>query len=269
MKDKLKDFYNDLYERELSENTISAYKTALSQYFSQHEELTKSNLIEWKRKMIDATKPKTVNARIIAVNQFLKFIGKSDMCLRKIKVQSQSSIENVISAEEFTKLLDCLQADGKIKGYLICLFLGKTGARVSELRQFKKKDLKQGFCELHTKGKLRRIYFCDSLLKDKNITYWKNKADNDYLFDSRFSEQITARGVAQLLQQYSKNYGINPKVMHPHSFRHFFAIEFLKRDKDISLLADLMGHSSINTTTIYLRLNQEQQIDRLNKAMNF
>ena len=93
--------------------------------------------------------------------------------------------------------------------------------------------------------------------------------DDDFLFQNRFGEQITTRGIAQQLTNYANKYGINKKVMHPHSFRHFFAIEFLKRDNDIALLADLMGHSSIKTTAIYLRLSKQQQIERLNKAMNF
>lgn len=269
MEERLNDFFNDMYERELSENTISAYKAGLNKYFSKYNELTKSNLIEWKKTMVEKEKTRSVNARIIAMNQFLKFIGRHDLCLRKIKEQTRTSVENVISYDDFNKLLNGLKNDGRIKAYLICLFLGKTGARVSELIQFKKSDLKQGFAEMHTKGKIRRIYFCKSLLEDEHLKYFEDKKDDDFIFDSRFGEQITKRGIAQLLQNSARIYGIDRKVMHPHSFRHFFAIEFLKRDKDIALLADLLGHSSINTTMIYTRLNQSQQVERLNSAMNF
>ena len=120
-----------------------------------------------------------------------------------------------------------------------------------------------------SKGKIRRIYFCDSLRNDEVYAFFADFKDDDFLFQNRWGEQITARGISQQLINYAHKYSINEKVMHPHSFRHFFAIEFLKHDNDISLLADLMGHSSINTTAIYLTLSKEEQIDRLNKAMNF
>ena len=137
------------------------------------------------------------------------------------------------------------------------------------MRQFKKKDLVKGYAEIPTKGKIRRIYFCDRLRNDEVYAFFADFKDDDFLFQNRWGEQITARGISQQLINYAHKYSINKKVMHPHSFRHFFAIEFLRHDNDISLLADLMGHSSINTTAIYLRLSKEQQIDRLKKEMNF
>lgn len=265
----IRDFENYLWERELAPNTIRAYIAHVSKYFEKYEDITKNNLIEWKRWLLEMMKPKSVNHYITAMSEYLKFIGRPDLVLKKVKVQTQSAIENVISLEEFEKLLNCLKKDGKMKMYYLVLFLGKTGARVSELRQFKKRDMLRGYAEIPTKGKIRRVYFCDSLRSEEVYSFFNVFKDDDFLFQNRYGEQITTRGIAQQLINYARKYGINEKVMHPHSFRHFFAIEFLKRDNDISLLADLMGHGSINTTAIYLRLSKEQQIDRLNKAMNF
>ena len=266
---KLIDFENYLWERELAQNTIRGYVDHVSKYFKSYDDITKRNLIEWKRGLLERMKPKSVNHYITAISEYLKFIGEPNLMLKKIKVQLQNNVENVITREEFEKLLKCLKHDGKRKMYYICLFLGKTGARVSELRQFKKKDLLRGYAEIPTKGKIRRVYFCDSLRSEDVYSFFVVFKDDDFLFQNRFGEQITTRGIAQQLTNYANKYGINKKVMHPHSFRHFFAIEFLKRDNDIALLADLMGHSSIKTTAIYLRLSKQQQIERLNKAMNF
>ncbi len=265
----IRDFENYLWEKELAPNTIKSYIDHVSKYFDKYDEITKSNLIEWKRGLLERMKPKSANHYITAISEYLKFIGKPDLVLKKVKVQMTNAVENVISRDEFDLLLERLKTDGKKKMYYICLFLGKTGARVSEFRQFKKKDLIKGYAEIPTKGKIRRVYFCDSLRNEEVLSFFSALGDNDFLFSNRFGEQITTRGIAQQLQNYAHKYGINEKVMHPHSFRHFFAVEFLKRDKDISLLADLMGHNSINTTAIYLRLNKQQQIERLNKAMNF
>lgn len=265
----IRDFENYLWERELAPNTIRSYIEHVTKYFEKYDDITKSNLIEWKRGLLERMKPKSVNHYITAMSEYLKFIGRSELALKKVKVQVQQTVENVISREEFDKLLKSLKDDGKMKMYYICLFLGKTGARVSELRQFKKKDMLRGYAEIPTKGKIRRVYFCDSLRSKEVYRFFNELKDDDFLFQNRWGEQITARGISQQLINYAHKYSINEKVMHPHSFRHFFAIEFLKHDNDISLLADLMGHSSINTTAIYLRLSKEQQIDRLNKAMNF
>lgn len=269
MNDKLKDFENYLWEKELAPSTIKSYIDHAANYFAKFDEITKSNLIEWKKSLLEDKKPKSVNHYITAISEYLKFIGKPELVLKKIKVQTRQTVDNVITREDFNKLIDGLKKDGKMRMYYLVLFLGKTGARVSELIKFKKCDLKRGYAEIPTKGKIRRIYFCDSLRTGEIFDYYADLNDNDFLFNSRFGAQITTRGIAQNLQYMADRYGIDKKVMHPHSFRHFFAVEFLKRDKDISLLADLMGHSSINTTAIYLRLNEKQQIDRLNTAMSF
>ena len=269
MDERLSKFENYLWEEELASNTLRSYLDHVSKYFKRYSEINKNNLIEWKRYLLTIMQPKSVNHYITAITKYLKFIGKSELVLKKVKVQERTSVNNVISHEEFEKLLLCLKKDNNLRMYYLCLFLGKTGARVSELVQFKKADLIHGYAELPTKGKVRRIYFCDSLRTPEVFRFFRDYKETDYLFKNRYGTQITSRGVAQQLQNYAKRYGINKRVMHPHSFRHFFAIEFLKRDKDIALLADLMGHSSINTTAIYLRLSQEQQIDRLNKAMDF
>lgn len=265
----LKEFELHLWEKELAENTIRSYRQHICHYFERYDEITKANLIEWKKGLQESLSPKSVNHYLCMMNEYLKYIGRNDLQLRKIKVQSVTTVENVISFEEVNKLLDYLKTDNNMRWYYVVLFLGKTGVRVNELIKLRFSDLKRGYADIPTKGKIRRIYFCESLRTEEIFNHFNYKKDNDYLFENRFGEQITARGVAQQLQNFAKKYGINPKVMHPHSFRHFFAIEFLKRDKDITLLADLMGHSSINTTSIYLRLTREEQQERLNKAMSF
>ncbi len=268
-KERLKDFELYLYDRELAENTIRAYRQHLSDYFSKYDEVSKKNLIEWKEGLKKRLCPVSINNYLSMMNEYLKYLGKHDLILRKIKVQKVTTVENVISFDEFNKLLTCLKNDGNVRWYYVVLFLGKTGARVNELTKFKFSDLKSGYADIPTKGKIRRVYFCDSLRTKEIFGYFSEKKDDDYLITNRFGKQMTTRGVAQNLQNFAKKYNINPKVMHPHAFRHFFAIEFLKRDKDLSLLADLMGHSSINTTSIYLRLTQQEQQRRLNNAMNF
>ncbi|VSN76012.1 integrase/recombinase, phage integrase family [Streptococcus pneumoniae] len=90
-----------------------------------------------------------------------------------------------------------------------------------------------------------------------------------YLFLNKFNEPITARGVAQQLKNYADKYKMNPKVIYPHSFRHLFAKNFLAKYNDIALLADLMGHESIETTRIYLRKTATEQQNIVDKIVNW
>lgn len=136
-----------------------------------------------------------------------------------------------------------------------------NGARVSELIKIKVEHVNAGFIDLYTKGgKIRRIYI-PIKLKEETIVWIKNdlKIESGYIFLNRFKERITTRGIAQQLKNFAIKYGIDPKVVYPHSFRHRFAKNFLEKYNDISLLADLMGHESIETTRIYLRKTASEQ----------
>ena len=106
----------------------------------------------------------------------------------------------------------------------------------------------------------RQSLFIPKKLREETIEWLSHKdRTSGYLFLNRFGERITTRGIAQQLKNYALKYGLNEKVVYPHSFRHRFAKNFLEKYNDISLLADLMGHESIETTRIYLRRTSTEQ----------
>lgn len=265
--DKINEFAEWLEEKELSGSTIDTYSYAVKEFYGRYGELTKKNLINYKKYLIESRKPKTANNRCIAMNQYCIFMGKSDFCLKTIKIPKSMSVENVISKEKYNYLLSKLKEDGDERGYFMILFLGKTGARVSEFIRFKKSDLEKGFCEIWTKGKIRKILFPDSIVEESKDYFKKN--DGEYLFQNRYGKQFTTRGISSAIKDMADRYGIDRDVMYPHSFRHLFAIEFLKQNQNIALLADLMGHESIDTTAIYLKLSMKEQAEQLNKAVNW
>lgn len=158
-----KQFTEWLTDRELSQSTIDSYGYTIRDFFEKYPELTKKNLIDYKNYLIRCWNPKTVNLRITALNQYCVFAGKSDLKLKKIKVQAMTSVENVISRAEYESLIAGLLKDKNMKGYFMIKFLAKTGARCSEFIQFKKSDLEHGYCEIWTKGKIRRINFPDAI----------------------------------------------------------------------------------------------------------
>ena len=112
---------------------------------------------------------------------------------------------------------------------------------------------------LFRSGKLRRLYIPKKLRGEAEKWIKQKQINSGYLFLNRFGNRITTRGIAQQLKHFAEKYGINTVVVYPHSFRHRFAKNFLERFNDIALLADLMGHESIETTRIYLRRTASEQ----------
>ena len=266
----IENFETYLHQGNMAENTVAAYLYAVKEYYSRHKELNKRNLLVYKTYLIEKFKPKTVNLRIQAMNKYLDCIGKSRLRLKSVKVQQRSYLENVISNADYVFLKNKLKKEENQEWYFVVRFLAATGARVSELIQMKVEHVQMGYFDIYTKGgKIRRIYIPKSLRKE--ATEWLSKVNRTtgYLFLNRFGERITTRGIAQQLKNYARKYGMNEKVVYPHSFRHRFAKNFLEKFNDISLLADLMGHESIETTRIYLRRSSSEQQAIIDKVITW
>ena len=266
----MKEFKNFLLHQNLSKNTIESYTTAVDVYQKDFEEITKQNLLAFKAVLVDKYKGKTVNLRIQGINNYLEFLGKDKLKLKYIKIQQKTYLENVISDADYVFFKTKLLKDENYEWYFVIRFLAATGARVSELIQFKYEHLSRGFIDLYTKsGKIRRI-FIPKKLRTKALEYYSSVNRRDgYLFLNKEGKQITTRGIAHQLKALSEKYKMNLNVVYPHSFRHRFAKNFLEKRKDIALLADLMGHESIETTRIYLRKTSEEQQEIVDKLVDW
>lgn len=127
-----------------------------------------------------------------------------------------------------------------------------------------------GYFDIYTKGgKIRRLFIPKTLRIETEEWLIMESRESGYLFLNRFGERITTRGIAQQLKNYAEKYGLNTKVVYPHSFRHRFAKNFLEKFNDIALLADLMGHESIETTRIYLRRTSAEQQEIVDKVITW
>ena len=259
-----------LVQANMARNTVAAYMYAVREYYKRHKELNKRNLLVYKTYLIDTYKPKTVNLRIQAINKYLEYMGKQKLRLKSVKVQQRSYLENVITNADYQFLKKKLKMEDNLTWYFVVRFLAATGARVSELIQLKVEHIYLGYYDIYTKGgKIRRIYI-PKLLKQEAIVWLEGqKRSSGYIFLNRFGERITTRGISQQLKNYANKYGMNEKVVYPHSFRHRFAKNFLEKFNDISLLADLMGHESIETTRIYLRRSSSEQQAIIDKVITW
>lgn len=256
-----------LKEQELSDNTVEAYICNLKEYEKFGGDFTKDNMIDFKWKMLEKKSAKTVNHYICALSKYCKY-KNLPFDLKRIKVQKQTTVENVMTLEQYNRLIGGLEADGEMRKAIYIKTIAKTGCRISEALKLKQVDFEKNYIQIYTKGKVRTIYFPESLRTEvKN--YCKGILKEELLFLNKYGEPITSRGFDSILKSACKKYGIPKEVAHAHSLRHLFAVNFLKNNNNITLLADILGHSGVNTTMIYTRLSREEQMEQFNRAIDW
>lgn len=266
----VKAFESFLRRSDLTESTVSSYVWTVNYYLNTYKEVNKKNLLAYKGYLVEHFKPQTINLRLQAMNKYLEFTKHEKLKLKFVKVQQKNFLENVISNADYKFLKSSLLKDGYKDWYFVVWFMTATGSRVSELLQIKAEHVQIGHLDIYTKGgKVRRIYIPRTLQKEALLWLAERKITSGYIFLNRFGQRITTRGIAMQLKHFADKYGLNREVVYPHSFRHRFAKNFLDKFNDISLLADLMGHESIETTRIYLRRSSSEQQEIVNKVITW
>ncbi len=267
----MRDYKAYLIKKDFSIHTIDAYIYAIQQ-MKERIGVTPSSadLLEHKEWLIAHFAIKTVNLRITAINSYLDFLNHQSIRLKSLRVQQKFYLDNVISQEEYELLRDSLKRDGELFWHYVVRFLACTGARISELRQFTVQSVYIGHLDIVSKGqKLRRIYIPSSLQKDTLIWLQALERADGFIFATKSSSPMTARGISLGLKRFAKKYGVNQDVVYPHSFRHRFAKNFIERNPDIAFLADLMGHESIETTRVYLRRTAMEQRETVDATIDW
>lgn len=263
-------FEEYLKKDNLAENSIESYLWTVNYFTANYEQVSSENLLAYKGFLMEHFKPKTVNLRIQAMNKYLDYLGKPQLRLKAVKIQQKSFLENVISNADYKFLKRQLKKDGNMEWYFVVWYLAATGARVSELIRIRIEHVELGYFDLYTKGgKLCRL-FIPKKLREETIAWLEEIGrSSGYLFLNRYGDRITTRGISQQLKNYADKYGLDKKVVYPHSFRHRYAKNFLEKYNDIALLADLMGHESIETTRIYLRRTASEQQALVDKIVTW
>ncbi len=255
-----------------AKNNTENYKTNNStlNYKVSSDSLDSIHLSEYREYIIKKYKPRTVNQIICAINSYLEFIKADIPKLKQVRVSQTSYLENVISEADYIYLLGKLKADSYELFYLIIKLMATTGMRVSEVRLVSCNDICIGYSDVVSKGnRLRRVWI-PTTIRNEILAYLDTiKRSRGYVFISSRGNVITDSGIRTQLKYFASKYNIRPEVMHPHSFRHFFAKQFLKHCSDLAMLADILGHSNIETTRIYLRNTQEEQRNIINNIVNW
>lgn len=251
-----------------SQNTVDSYTRAVIQFEQRVSRIDDRALLEHKEWLMASFSARTANARIAALNAYLDFVGYEGLRLKGVRIQQKPYLENVVSNEEYRTIVQGLREDENLFWFVLIRFMACTGARVSELRQITIEQVEQGHSDLITKGsKLRRIYIAKPIQSEALHWCELECREGGALFAGDNGVVISSRGIALGLKRIAKRYGVREEVVYPHSFRHLFAKNFIARNPDIALLSDLMGHESIETTRVYLRMTAQEQRDAVNAAV--
>lgn len=268
MDKKLEEYKIFLKNEELSESTISTYLRISHDFmcFVGNEIENKLQVIAYKNSLSDKGHCiSTMNLYIVAVNRYLSFCGLDEYKLKTKKCQRRASLENVINEQDYRKLLQYTLEKGDIKYYAIMKTLAYTGIRVSELRYITAENLKRGYVNVENKGKIREIIIPDTLIEIL-LNYCENvPISSGVIFRGNTEKPISRVAIWKKINRMAIKTGISKEKVHPHSFRHFFALCYMKTYSNIFELADLLGHSSLETTRIYASASIEDKRNRIEK----
>ena len=253
---QIRKFKEQLYYNEKSTATIQKYIASIEKFteYLNGQELTKEQLLEYREWMEQRYSPQTVNVEISAINAWLKFCKMDSLRLKMLRVQRESflSEEREITKAEYQKLLSTAKRIGKERLYLIMMTLGGTGIRISELKYITVEAIQCGRAQIRMKGKNRTILLPEKLCKRLKRYVKKRGICSGYIFRTRSGKPVDRSNVWHEMKAISEEAGIRKEKVFPHNFRHLFARLFYSMEKNIAHLADVLGHSRIETTRIYV-----------------
>ncbi len=264
-------FQKYLREQERSTGTIENYLRSVRAFTAWVPDAcaTKEAAAAWKKSLCDRSyRPGTVNGMIAAVNQFFLFMGWRECRLKPLRVQKLLFRDDSreLTREEYLRLLAAARGQKKTRLALLLETIGGTGIRVSELRYITVEAVRRGKAEIRLKGKIRVILLPERLAQKLLRYAKKQKITTGAIFCTRTGKVISRKQVWAQMKALCKAAQVAPSKVFPHNLRHLFARTFYKVSRDIAQLSDVLGHSSIETTRIYLLstgIEHRQRLERL------
>lgn len=272
--EKLKEFSEYLREQERSERTIEKYTRDARRLaeFVGIGELNKPLVLHFKENLRREMSPISANSVIAAVNCFLKFLGLSELCVRAFKLQRRLfSVKNELTAEEYKRLVKAALNAQNERLALIIQAICSTGIRISELKFITVEAVRTGRAEISCKGKFRVIFLPDKLRAVLGNYIRKQKITAGAVFVTKKGNPVDRSNIWRDMKNLCESARVSPEKVFPHNLRHLFARSFYSLEKDISRLADVLGHSSISTTRIYTMesgYNHFRQVNLLNLVVS-
>ena len=252
---QMRRYLNYLKEQERSASTLSKYAHDLAVFcdYLQGEVLTKAALIDWKETLLAQYAPATVNSMLAVVNGYLRFYGWGELAVKLLKVQKSlfADESRELTRAEYARLVQAAQRKDNERLALVIQTICATGIRVSELRFITVEAVQTGRAEISNKGKRRLVFLPEKLRRLLRSYARKQKKTAGAVFTTRTGKPLDRSNIWRDMKALCESAGVAPEKVFPHSLRHLFARTFYSLEKDLSRLADILGHSSIVTTRIY------------------
>lgn len=285
-----KEYEIDLYgfeawlrsDRDLADRTVEHYVDNMAMYKRKFDGIfSRLNNREYEEEYVELERSKnSINRIINTINKYIKFLqsqGEQDLedwIMTNHKIKTVQFLDDILSMADYEFLLKKAVANEEWAIYLYARIAGTTGMRLCEMLQVKREHIEHGCVDLYGKGsKRRRIYFAKNMREDvlKLLDYLGLKSG--FVFSPKFKGETSYGGNGSFIQHKMVEFGEEcelPKgLLHTHGFRHFFAKEFVRKNTNISLLADLLGHSNLNTTRIYLKLTSREQAEVIDETVTW
>ncbi|MCI8653439.1 MAG: tyrosine-type recombinase/integrase [Angelakisella sp.] len=259
-----------LREEEREPATIEKYLREVRAFAAWlgDQAVTKEQAGRWKERLSGCYQPGTVNGKLSALNRFFAFLGWEDCRVRYLKIQRRlfCSTQRELTREEYTRLLETAGALGRERLALLIETICATGIRVSEIKYITAESVRNGRTEISLKGKVRTILIPGKLCRKLKKYVKKQKIASGEIFLTRSGKSLSRRQIWAEMKALCARAGVEKSKVFPHNLRHLFARTFYRVCRDVAKLADLLGHSSIETTRIYListGTEHARQLERL------
>lgn len=252
----IEDFGLYLRADEKSENTIEKYLRDVKSFseFASAKEVSKAVVMAFKASLVENYEITSANSMIAGVNAFLRFMGWVDCCIKQFKVQKKvfCSEKKELTKAEYIRLVNTAKQKGNERLNLILQTICGTGIRVSELPYITVEAVHKGEAIVSCKSKTRKVFII-RVLQKKLLNYIKYKGiTSGCIFITKSGKPMNRSNIWREMKALCEQAGVSPDKVFPHNLRHLFARTFYGIEKDIAKLADILGHSSINTTRIYI-----------------
>ncbi len=252
----LSSFEKFLIENEKAQATREKYMRDLrcfAEYVAERP-LDKPLILEYKASLERSYAIRSANSMLAALNSLLRFMGWHDLCVKQFKVQKEAycSEEKELTKAEYASLVRAAEQKKNERLSLVVQTICGTGIRVSELEFITVEAVRRGEAIVSCKGKTRKIFIVKALQK-KLLKYATEQGiTSGILFVTKSGKPLDRSNIWRAMKDLCEQADVSPQKVFPHNLRHLFARTFYGIEKDIAKLADILGHSNINTTRIYI-----------------
>ena len=268
--DEMNAFAASLRAEEKSAATVKKYLRDVEAFltFAAGRTLTKQLVLEYKQWLLEREyRPASINSMLASVNAWLRFTGREELRVRQLKLQRTiyCDMEKELTREEYAALVCTARAQNDERMALLLQTICATGIRVSELEFVTVEAVEKGYATVNCKGKLRKIFLVSELCQQLRRYLRRTNIREGPIFLCGTGGPMLRGDIWRRMKRLCLRAGVDPQKVYPHNLRHLFAREYYEGEHDLAKLADILGHSSINTTRIYIQSTGTEHRRQLEK----